>query len=115
MFGTFYLLVMAWTIVETLILPPLADVSPRFVGSLNCIFSGEPGPLDLGAVEALNPPLPLFSTWPAAPCSASVSSAPACSTDAPGSLSRRGPSRHCWLPCFPTTSVGTRPSPSGSP
>jgi hypothetical protein len=55
MFGTFYLLVMAWTIVETLIIPPLADVSPRFVDSLNGIFSGDAGPLDLGAVEALNP------------------------------------------------------------
>jgi hypothetical protein len=55
MFGAFYLLVIAWTIVETLILPPLADVSPRFVDSLNGIFSGEAGPMDLGAVEALNP------------------------------------------------------------
>lgn len=55
MFGTFYLLVIAMTFVETLVLPPLADVSPRFVDSFNGIFSGDPGTMDLGAVEATNP------------------------------------------------------------
>ncbi|MGH3143717.1 MAG: hypothetical protein ACRDUA_14545 [Micromonosporaceae bacterium] len=55
MFGTFYLLVIAHSFAEALILPPLADVSPRFVDSFNGIFSGEPGTMDLGAIEAANP------------------------------------------------------------
>jgi hypothetical protein len=55
MFGTFYLLTIAFSFAEALILPPLADVSPRFVASFNGIFSGDPGPIDLGAIEATNP------------------------------------------------------------
>jgi hypothetical protein len=55
MFGTFYLLVIAHSFAEALILPSLAEVSPRFVDSFNGIFSGDPGTMDLGALEALNP------------------------------------------------------------
>lgn len=55
MFGTFYLLVMAHSFAEALILPHLADVAPRFVDSFNGVFSGDAGTMDLGAVEALNP------------------------------------------------------------
>jgi len=55
MFGLFYLLVVAHSFAEIFILPELADVSPRFVDSFNGIFSGEAGPMDLGAIEAINP------------------------------------------------------------
>jgi hypothetical protein len=55
LFGTFYLLVIAHSFAEALILPHLADVSPRFVDSFNGVFSGDAGTMDLGAIEALNP------------------------------------------------------------
>jgi hypothetical protein len=55
MFGTFYLIVIAHSFAEALILPHLADVAPRFVDSFNGVFSGDAGTMDLGAIEALNP------------------------------------------------------------
>lgn len=55
MFGTFYLLVMTMSFIETLILPPLADRSPRFVEGFNGLFNGEGVEIDLGALELTSP------------------------------------------------------------
>ncbi|MBC3194167.1 hypothetical protein H7X46_24240 [Pseudonocardia sp. C8] len=55
LFGLFFLLVTAFTFAETLIMPPLAAESPRFVDSFLGIFSGAGAQVDLGLLPALNP------------------------------------------------------------
>jgi hypothetical protein len=53
MFAGLFLLTMAFTFAETLILPPLASEAPQFVDSFLGIFSGSPGDLDLGTLGAM--------------------------------------------------------------
>lgn len=52
-FGTFFLLTIAFTCAETLILPPLASHAPQFIDSFLGIFNGSPGEVDLGPVGAV--------------------------------------------------------------
>ncbi|WP_204331245.1 hypothetical protein [Geodermatophilus sabuli] len=54
LFGSFYLLTVAFTFVEALVLPELAGEAPQLVDDLLGIFSGE-GTGGLGAVTAVGP------------------------------------------------------------
>ena len=53
MFASLFLLTMAFTFAETLILPPLASEAPQFVDSFLGIFSGSPGDVELGTLGAI--------------------------------------------------------------
>lgn len=53
MFGSWFVLLSAFSFAYTLILPPLAPESPEFVDSFLGIFSGSGGAVDLGALGAM--------------------------------------------------------------
>jgi hypothetical protein len=53
MFGSWFVLLTAFTFAQTLILPPLAPEAPQFVDSFLGIFSGSGGEVNLGALGSL--------------------------------------------------------------
>ena len=53
MFGSWFVLLTAFTFAQTLILPPLAPEAPQFVDSFLGIFSGSGGEIYLGALGSL--------------------------------------------------------------
>ncbi|HEX6026566.1 MAG TPA: hypothetical protein VFZ00_31505 [Solirubrobacter sp.] len=55
LYGTFFLLVIAFSFVETFVLPALADDAPQFVSDMLALFAGGEIVGDLGALTALNP------------------------------------------------------------
>lgn len=55
LYAVFFLTVIAFSLVETLVLPTLADEAPRYVSDTLALFTGDAMVGDLGPLKALNP------------------------------------------------------------
>ena len=53
MFSAFFVLTVSYNFVEIYVLPPLVGLAPQFVESWNGIITGDAGPVDLPALEAM--------------------------------------------------------------